>query len=112
MAAVPVPQSATDLLESTEIPAAFRGMWTSDPDACATAKEIGYPDDGAVISVTRVDRYENYCALAKVTSVSSDTFAGRFQCQAEGEKFDRTITLKQVGRGLSIDGFGDYRRCD
>jgi len=113
--AVPVPSAATDILAvlaSTEIPATFRGTWTSDPNACAKAKEIGYPDDGAVISDTRVDRYENYCALAEVTSLSSDTFAGTFHCQAEGEKFDRTITLKQVGRGLSIDGFGDYRRCN
>lgn len=111
-AAIPVPPSPTDLLESTEIPREFRGMWTSEMASCAAAKEIGYPADGAVISDTHVDRYENYCALGKVTSLSSDTFAGAFQCEAEGERIYRTITLQRVGRGLSIDGSGDYRRCD
>lgn len=79
-------------------PATFVGRWAARADWCASVAGERRP---IILSTTRLDGYENSCALVTLDQVA-DGYEAALACQAEGTVSRERVRLSVQGDALRL----------
>lgn len=79
-------------------PASFVGRWAADVDWCANVQGPQRPIE---ISTTRLEGYENSCAIASIAQIA-DGYDARLVCTGEGQTTREGVRLAVQGDALRL----------
>ena len=85
--------------QNGQIPAEFRGMWSSNKSACAELLKSGDMPESPSISITQKDlRFGGIssCEVTKKSKIAKGQLSGEFKCASEGEENIGKLSLTLI----------------